>query len=98
MTDLQTVPQGVLDELSSFYSDIKVELDSDITESTLTRKLRYREQSDELLTSEVVDPLTFELKEVTGYPTKSFMVRLDLDNDKCIVRRLFTADCITLPE
>lgn len=90
------VPQGVVDELSTFYTNVEFDLSSEITESTVSRKLRYRERANELITSEVVDPRTFEPKEVTGYPTKSFFVRLEVvGDDNCIVRRLFSADTIT---
>jgi len=96
---LTEVPQGILNEIKMHHDNVTIDLASDVTETTKSFKLHYREVSPELTTSSVMDPLTFETHDVTGYSTKCFLARLDLLEDACIVRRVLSiGNVITPPE
>lgn len=97
MLDETTVPEGIVKELRLHFKNVIFELGSSITENTITRKLHYREIGERVETRTVLDPITFEEKEVTGIPTRVFMARLDEDGDTCIVRRVGCAGEVVTP-
>jgi hypothetical protein len=92
------VPEGILNEIKMCYGNVVVDLDSDVTEDTISRKLHYKEISTEVETVPVMDPLTFELHDKTGYPTKCYMTRLDITEGGCIVRRIMSVGSVLTPE
>ena len=92
------VPKGIIDELKAQHHNVVFDLDSDVTENTKSYKVHYKETSDLIETAQVMDPLTFKTSEKTGYPTKCYMVRIDLTKESCIVRRVLFAGSVLLPE
>jgi len=95
---LTEIPEGILNEIKMNYGNVVVDLSSDVTEDTKSFKLHYKEISTELETVPVMDPLTFELHDKTGYPTRCYMTRLDLTEDGCIVRRVLFIGSVLAPE
>ena len=95
--ELKVIPEGIINEIRLHFKNVEFALDSDITENTITRKLHYIEIGEEVVTRPVLDPLTFEATDVTGIPTKTFMVRLEENGDSCIVRRVLMAGEVVTP-
>lgn len=96
--EIKEVPTGIINELNMHFDEVIFDLESDITKETVTRKLHYVEIGESVETSSVMDPRTFELRKVTGYPTNTFMVRYDVNGDQCIVRRVLHAGLVVTPE
>ncbi len=95
--EIKEIPAGIVNELNMQFDDVIFDLESDVTKETVTRKLHYVEISENVETSSVMDPSTFKLSEVTGYPTHTFMVRYDESGDQCIVRRVLHAGTVNTP-
>jgi len=95
--EIKEVPAGIVNELNMHFDEVIFDLESDVTEETVTRKLHYVEIGENVETSSVMDPLTFKLREVTGRPTHTFMVRYDESGDQCIVRRILHAGTVNTP-
>ncbi len=94
--ELKEIPEGILNEINLHYDNVILDLESDITKNTVTRLLKYRDISEDVETTNVMNPITFELRPVTGHSTRTYMVRLENTDDQCIVRRiLFAGDVIT---
>lgn len=94
---LTEVPEGILNEIKMNHDNVTIDLNSDITETTKSYKLHYREVADKITTASVMDPTTFELHDVTGYSTKCFLARLDILEDVCIVRRVLSMGNVITP-
>lgn len=94
---LTEIPQGILNEIKMNHDNVTIDLSSDITETTKSYKLHYKEISDEVTTTSVMNPQTFELHSVTGYSTKCFLARLDILKDACIIRRVLSIGNVITP-
>lgn len=97
MIPLNEVPQEVFDEIKSNYPslDLSVYLNTEVKENWRTMKLSFQEKiSDAPVTVDMIDPLTYELKKVTGIPHRTFIVRGIFNGDNATVFQIADAGII----
>ena len=98
---LAEIPQGVIDELNEGYQNVVMELDSDITVSTRTFKIKYSETETELSDGAVLISDTLESTTVKGYLKHGWLVHLDVVENTtitAIVRRIMYSGSCIVPE
>ena len=89
------IPQGVLDELTTTFGEFTLALDSDINKETKTLKVDYVETAnDEPVEMTALDPVTFKPTKFMAIPQQTFMVRININDNDVIVRRVLDSGLV----
>ena len=95
--ELKQIPVGVLKEINEHFDTVSIDLESEVTENTKSYKLKYIDVDEELITSPVMDPETFETHDVTGHSATCYMARIDILENECIIRRVLSIGNVLVP-